>query len=40
MKLAEALALRAETTRRIEQLRSRIVDSARTCTMQPSTSHR
>ena len=29
MKLAEALALRAETKRRIEQLRSRIVDNAR-----------
>jgi len=29
MKLAEALAMRAETTRRIEQLRSRIVDNAR-----------
>jgi len=29
MKLAEALALRAETTRRIEQLRSRIVDNTR-----------
>src|ERR1700691_986225 len=29
MKLAEALALRAETSRRIEQLRSRIVDNAR-----------
>jgi hypothetical protein len=29
VKLAEALALRAETARRIEQLRSRIVDNAR-----------
>ncbi len=29
MKLAEALALRAEATRRIEQLRGRIVDNAR-----------
>lgn len=29
MKLAEALALRAEAARRIEQLRSRIVDNAR-----------
>ena len=29
MKLAEALALRAETKRRIEQLRSRIVENAR-----------
>src|SRR5689334_14042429 len=29
MKLAEALALRAETARRIEQLRSRIVENAR-----------
>jgi hypothetical protein len=29
MKLAEALALRAEAVRRIEQLRSRIVDNAR-----------
>lgn len=29
MRLAEALALRAELTRRVEQLRSRIVDSAR-----------
>ena len=29
MKLAEALALRADVTRRIEQLRSRIVDNAR-----------
>jgi hypothetical protein len=29
MKLAEALALRAESNRRIEQLRSRIVDNAR-----------
>jgi hypothetical protein len=28
-KLAEALALRAETTRRIQQLRGRIVDNAR-----------
>ena len=29
MKLAEALALRAEATRRIDQLRARIVDNAR-----------
>jgi len=29
MKLAEALALRAESTRRIEQLRGRVVDNAR-----------
>lgn len=29
MKLAEALALRAETARRIEQLRSRILENAR-----------
>ena len=29
MKLAEALALRAEATRRIEKLRARIVDNAR-----------
>ncbi|MFI5531739.1 DIP1984 family protein [Kitasatospora sp. NPDC051853] len=29
MKLAEALALRAETTRRVEQLRSRVVANAR-----------
>ena len=29
MKLAEALALRAESSRRIEQLRGRIVDNAR-----------
>jgi len=29
MKLAEALALRAEATRRIEQLRGRIIDNAR-----------
>src|ERR1700722_12994605 len=29
MKLAEALALRAEATRRIEQLRGRVVDHAR-----------
>jgi hypothetical protein len=29
MKLAEALALRAEATRRVEQLRSRIVSTAR-----------
>jgi len=29
MKLAEALALRAEATRRLEQLRGRIVDNAR-----------
>ncbi|MFJ9181114.1 DIP1984 family protein [Streptomyces sp. NPDC102360] len=29
MKLAEALAERADTTRRVEQLRSRVVDSAR-----------
>jgi Family of unknown function (DUF6847) len=29
MKLAEALALRAEATRRIDQLRTRIVDNAR-----------
>ena len=29
MKLAEALALRAEATRRIEQLRGRVVDNAR-----------
>ncbi len=29
MKLAEALALRAQATRRIEQLRGRIVDNAR-----------
>jgi hypothetical protein len=29
MKLAEALALRAEATRRIEKLRSRIMDNAR-----------
>jgi hypothetical protein len=29
MKLAEALALRAETARRIEQLRGRIVENAR-----------
>jgi hypothetical protein len=29
MKLAEALALRAEATRRIEQLRARIIDNAR-----------
>ena len=28
MKLAEALALRAESSRRIEQLRGRIVDNA------------
>ena len=29
MKLAEAIALRAETARRIEQLRSRILENAR-----------
>ena len=29
MKLAEALALRAEATRRIDQMRARIVDNAR-----------
>lgn len=29
MKLAEALALRAENTRKVEQLRNRIVDNAR-----------
>jgi hypothetical protein len=29
MKLAEALALRAEATRRIEKLRARIIDNAR-----------
>jgi hypothetical protein len=29
MKLAEALALRAEVTRRIDQLRARIMDNAR-----------
>ncbi len=29
MKLAEALALRAEATKKVEQLRSRIVDNAR-----------